>query len=89
MALGANPGTVLGLVLGRGMVLVAIGVGAGLILSLLSAGVMQSLVVGVNPRDPVTFAATAVTLLLVALTANFIPARRATRIDPLVALRTD
>jgi putative ABC transport system permease protein len=89
MALGANPATVLGLVLGRGMVLVAVGVAAGLVISLLSASVMRSLVAGVNPRDPVTFVSTAVILLLVALTANFVPARRATRIDPLVALRTD
>jgi len=89
MALGANPRTVLALVLGRGMVLVAVGVGACLILSVLSAGVVRSLVTGVNPRDPVTFASTTLVLLVVALTANFVPARRATRIDPLVALRTD
>jgi ABC-type antimicrobial peptide transport system permease subunit len=89
MALGANQATVLALVLGRGMVLVGVGVAAGLFVSLLSANVMQSLVAGVNPRDPVTFASTAVILTIVALTANFVPARRATRIDPLVALRTD
>jgi len=89
MALGANQATVLALVLGRGMVLVGVGVAAGLFVSLLSASVMRSLVAGVNPRDPVTFASTSVILTIVALTANFVPARRATRIDPLVALRTD
>ncbi len=89
MALGANQRTVLALVLGRGMILVGVGVAAGLSVSLLSASVMRSLVAGVNPRDPVTFASTAVVLMIVALTANFVPARRATRIDPLVALRSD
>jgi len=89
MALGAEPSSVLTLVLGRGMALVAVGVGTGLIVSLVTAGVIQSLVVGVNPRDPVTFACTAVLLFLVALAANVVPARRATRIDPLVALRTE
>ena len=89
MALGANPTTVLALVLGRGMVLVGVGIVAGLAISLLSAGVLQSLVARISPRDPLTFVSTPAVLLMVALAANYVPARRATRIDPLVALRPD
>jgi predicted permease len=89
MALGANPGSVLALVLRRGMLLVGIGIGAGLTISLLSAGVLQALVARTSPRDPLTFVSTPAVLLVVALAANYLPARRATRIDPLVALRID
>ena len=89
MALGASPSSVLGLVLGNGLVLVGIGLGLGLAAAFALAGTMQALVVGVNPRDPITFIATPAILGTVALIATFIPARRATRIDPLIALRTD
>ena len=89
MALGANPTSVLTLVLGRGMLLVLGGVATGLTIALASAGVLHSLVAGISPRDPVTFGSTAAVLVVVALVANYLPARRATRIDPLVALRTD
>lgn len=89
MALGADPRSVLRLVLGHGMLLVGVGVGVGLAVALLAAGVMSALVAGVNPRDPLTFGGTAIVLAFVALIANYIPAHRATRIDPLVALRTD
>jgi macrolide transport system ATP-binding/permease protein len=89
MALGADPRSVLGLVLGHGMLLVGLGIAVGLTVALLGAGVLNALVTGVNPRDPLTFGGTAVVLAAVALVANYIPAHRATRIDPLVALRTD
>jgi predicted permease len=89
MALGANPTSVLTLVLGRGMLLVVGGVATGLTIALAGAGVLHSLVAGISPRDPVTFGSTAAVLIVVALVANYLPARRATRIDPLVALRTD
>ncbi len=89
MALGAQPSSVLGLVLGQGMVLVAAGLLIGLVAAYSTAGLMRSLVVGVSPHDPATFAVTALVLGLVALLASYIPARRATRIDPLIALRTD
>ena len=89
MALGARPSSVLGLVLGNGLALVGIGLGVGLAASFALAGTMQALVAGVNPRDPVTFIATPAILGAVALLATYIPARRATRIDPLIALRTD
>jgi putative ABC transport system permease protein len=89
MALGAQPSSVLGLVLGNGLALVGIGLGLGLAVALALAGAMRTLVAGVNPRDPVTFIVTPAVLGAIALLATYIPARRATRIDPLIALRTD
>jgi predicted permease len=89
MALGAQPASVLGLVLGHGMVLVGIGLVVGLIAAYAAAGFMRTLVVVVDPHDPVTFAVTATGLAIVAFVASYVPARRATRIDPLIALRTE
>jgi predicted permease len=89
MALGARPSNVLGLVLGHGLILVGAGLAIGLILAYATAGLMKTLVAGVNTRDPLTFAVTAGGLSAVALIASYLPARRATRIDPLIALRTD
>jgi predicted permease len=89
MALGAQPSSVIGLVLGQGMILVGIGLAIGLIAAYSAAGLMSALVLVVNPRDPMTFIVTALGLGAVALLASYIPARRATRIDPLIALRTD
>jgi predicted permease len=89
MALGAQPGAVLSLVLGNGMILVAVGLAAGLVASYFVAGAMSALVVGVNPHDPLTFTATPIILGAIALLASYVPARRATRIDPLLALRAE
>jgi len=89
MALGAQPSSVLSLVLGNGMLLVGIGLAVGLVVSYFVAGAMAALIVGVNPHDPLTFAATPVLLAVIALVASYVPARRATRIDPLLALRTE
>jgi macrolide transport system ATP-binding/permease protein len=89
MALGAQPSSVLALVLGHGMALVGIGLGIGLVAAYLAAGFAKAIVVGVNPHDPVTYVVTASVLGTIALLASYIPARRATRIDPLIALRTD
>ena len=89
MALGAPASGVLGLVLGHGMILVGAGLLIGLIAAYAAAGLMRTLVVGVNTHDPLTFAVTAAGLGSIALLASYIPARRATRIDPLSALRTD
>jgi predicted permease len=89
MALGAPASSVLGLVLGQGMILVAAGLLIGLVAAYSAAGLMRSLVVSVSTHDPVTFGATAAILGVIALVASYIPARRATRIDPLIALRTD
>jgi macrolide transport system ATP-binding/permease protein len=89
MALGAESTSVMRLALGHGMTLVVAGLAIGLAIALGIAGLMQALVVGINPRDPLTFAVTPVVLGSVALLASYLPARRATRIDPLIALRTD
>jgi predicted permease len=90
MALGARPFSVLTLVLGHGLLLVGLGVMAGLALALtLSAAVPQDLLPNVSVRDPWAFGGTSAVLAAVAVVASFIPARRATRIDPLVALRSE
>jgi len=87
MALGAQPARVLMLVLRQGLVLTLIGIGIGLLGALALTRVMSSLLFGVNATDPATFAAIVPVLTVVSLVACYIPARRATRIDPLVALR--
>lgn len=89
MALGATPAEVFRLVLGDGLRITAIGVALGIGGSLMVARSLTTLLFGVTPGDPRTFAATAGLLLLVASAACFIPARRATQVDPMVALRAD
>jgi predicted permease len=86
MALGARPGDVLRMILGQGMRLAAIGLAIGLLASLALARLMSSLLFGVSANDPLTFIAVLFLLALVALLAIYIPARRATKVDPLVAL---
>jgi predicted permease len=87
MALGAESRDVLKMVLSRSLVMIAIGVTVGLLISLAGARAVASLLVGVSPSDPVTFIGVMLLLLGVALLACLIPAYRATRVDPLVALR--
>jgi predicted permease len=87
MALGASPRQVLGLVLGRGVRLVAVGAVLGIAASLGLTPYLQSLLYGVRPIDPLAFAAVTVLLLIVTMGACYVPARRATKVDPLVALR--
>ena len=87
MALGAQTGNVLGLVLGEGMRLALLGAGIGLIGSFFAARLLSGMLFGVTPGDPATFGLVAVVLVAVAMVACYIPARRATRVDPLVALR--
>ncbi|MGE5327118.1 MAG: FtsX-like permease family protein, partial [Deltaproteobacteria bacterium] len=87
MALGAKPGQVLWLVVGQGLKLALVGVGIGLPLAYLFARAISSMLFGVKPADFVTFAGVPALLLSVALVACYIPARRATKVDPLVALR--
>ena len=77
------------LVLHDGIRLTAIGVGVGLMVALAAASVMQQMVYGTSVRDPLVFAFVAGLIALVALLACVIPARRATRVDPVVALRAE
>jgi putative ABC transport system permease protein len=86
-ALGAHSFDVLGLVLKSGMRVVLAGTVAGVVASLALSRFLVSMLFGVRPADPATFAAVIVILLLVAFSACYIPARRATRVDPMVALR--
>jgi ABC-type antimicrobial peptide transport system permease subunit len=87
MALGAQAGDVLRLVLRRGMLLTGIGVAIGLAGALALTRLMTSLLFGVSPTDAATFTVVSLALIVVALLACYIPARRATKVDPLVALR--
>jgi putative ABC transport system permease protein len=87
VALGARRGDVLRLVVGEGARLAALGVALGVALSLAITRLMSTLLFGISATDPLTFVAVAALLSLVALLASYIPARRALRVDPLVALR--
>jgi putative ABC transport system permease protein len=89
VALGAQPRDILRLVMSRGVSLVGTGIAAGLGAALLTTRFLGALVFGVSPVDMVTFASSAVLLLVVALAAHWIPTRRALRIDPAIALRQE
>ena len=87
MALGARRPDVLALIVRRGMALVLMGIGFGLVLSLASARLISGLLFGITATDPLTFGGVASLLALVAFVANYLPAKRAASVDPMVALR--
>jgi putative ABC transport system permease protein len=87
MALGAQPGEVLALVVGQGLRLAASGVGLGLVLAVICSRAVESQLFGVTALDPLTFVSMAAVLFASALLASYLPARRATKVDPLHALR--
>jgi ABC-type antimicrobial peptide transport system permease subunit len=87
MALGAERAVVLRMVLGQGLFITLVGVVVGMAGSLALTRTMKSMLFGITATDPITLAAVAILLTSVALAACYIPARRATRVDPMVALR--
>ena len=87
MALGASPGMVLRMVLGHSRRLTLLGIALGIAGAFLASRLMQQALFEVNPADPIIYAAVAAILLLIAEFASWLPARRATRIDPVIALR--
>ncbi|HRI82338.1 MAG TPA: FtsX-like permease family protein, partial [Opitutaceae bacterium] len=93
MALGADANRILGMVLQQGARQLVLGLGLGLGLALLIAtlggSAIQNVLIGVSPRDPFTYLAVAALLIVVSFVAAFIPARRATRVDPMIALRAE
>ncbi len=89
VALGAGPAAVVRLVVGRSLAIVTAGAFTGLVLAALGGGILQSLLFGVGRLDPWVFAGSAILLVLVGAAAAAFPARRATRVDPLVAMRSE
>jgi ABC-type antimicrobial peptide transport system permease subunit len=89
MALGARPGDILSLVLRRGMKLTLIGIALGLMGAFASTRLLGDMLFGIKPVDPLTFAAMTLLLMCISLVACFLPARRATKVDPMNVLRSE
>jgi ABC-type antimicrobial peptide transport system permease subunit len=89
IALGAKRGTILRDVFGRALRLVSIGIAGGALLAAFAAQGLQTLLLDVSPFDPLTYLVVSIALVGICLLASFIPARRATRVDPIVALRAE
>lgn len=89
MALGAGGRDVMRLIVGQGLKLAGAGVIIGLAGAAAAGKAAQSLLIGVSPFDPISFAGVSLFLMLVALAASVLPARRAMRVDPIIALRAD
>ena len=87
MALGSTRGQVVGLILKEAALLLVVGIGIGIVCSLVFARMASSLLFGVTAHDPVTFVAAAGLLALVAAAGSYVPAQRASRLDPMIALR--
>jgi putative ABC transport system permease protein len=89
MALGAQPRDILRLVVGQGLLLVAVGIAVGLVAAFGASSVLRTLLFGISARDPVTYVTVPIALGLMAIVASYLPALRATKIDPVVALRAE
>jgi ABC-type antimicrobial peptide transport system permease subunit len=89
MALGASPGNVMGMVLRQGLALAGLGLAIGLAGAAAATRLLTKMLFEVKPGDPMTYAGVTVLLGVVALAATYVPARRATKVDPLTALRQE
>ncbi|HEX8186644.1 MAG TPA: FtsX-like permease family protein, partial [Blastocatellia bacterium] len=89
LALGAQSWDIMRLILGEGLKLISIGVTVGLGAAVALTRLLSSLLFGVSATDPMTFAFISLSLVAVALLASFVPARRATKVDPMIALRNE
>jgi putative ABC transport system permease protein len=89
IAVGASERRVLGMVLRQGMTLTAVGIAFGMAVTLLLSTLIGDLLNGVNPREPAVYAAGTALLIVVTLGATYLPARRASRVDPHIALRAE
>jgi putative ABC transport system permease protein len=89
MALGAGRAGVLAMIIREGLAMATLGIIAGLGAAALATRLMNDLLVGITPRDPLTFGGGALLLMIIAAAASYLPARRATRVDPMVALRAE
>jgi len=89
MALGASSGSVLRMILGQGLVLAAIGLALGLAIAFAAARLLTTMLFQVKPNDPLVYVAVALLLAMVALLASYTPAKRASKIDPMTALRCE
>jgi putative ABC transport system permease protein len=89
MALGASRGSVVGIILRQTLVLMALGIVVGMLSALATTRVASSVLFGLQPDDPLAFVGASVLLMAVALVASVLPARRASRVDPIVALRCE
>src|SRR5262249_50723374 len=87
MALGAESKDILRLIVWQGLLVLIIGIAAGIAGAIAISRIITSLLYGVGPTDPVTYAIVSIVLMIVAITASYIPARRAIKVDPMVALR--
>jgi ABC-type antimicrobial peptide transport system permease subunit len=89
MALGAQAGAVLRMIMGEGSIMLVSGVAIGLLLAMATAKILSGILYGVGPLDPIAFTVAPLVLTIAALIAIWLPARRATQVDPIQALRTE
>jgi putative ABC transport system permease protein len=87
LALGADRGTIVGMIVKSGVLLTGVGVGIGIVAALLLTRLIASLLYEVSPSDPITFFGVPAALITMAIIASYVPARRAAKVDPMVALR--